>query len=318
MSEIKEEEVRNMEKEFDEAFDEATEDNSQGTEEDENETKSEEDSEEESTETVEPDTEAKETPSEEPQVEPEKEIDWQAKAEALENELAKANHKMSSWEGRISKANEERKKAEEDLEKTRKANEEFEKRLEALEKKKKEHPEEEESDEDDPDIKQLMDDFPDLVGPIKRMTKRMATNIAEKMLSEKLKDFKVPETKEKEEKPPEPKEEENQGEKVAEAHFGSIQKVYPDFQQHVQSGAVLAFIQRHPEKDQPELMRIYERGTAPEVINLLDSFYKDKKAREQKKVKAAEAVGSHPTAPPAEKKSKNDFDSAWEDAMKEG
>lgn len=217
----------------------------------------------------------------------------------LEAELAANNQRMSSWEGRIKAAN--------------KAKEEAEAKLNGDDsqsgKVNKTAPGEDE--EADTILSEFIDEFPSLEQPIKIMVKK----IANKMIESKLEEI----------TPKIDSIEERTQETASEEHFATIKKAHANYEKIYNSGALTTWIKSQPKFLQAGMEVVIEDGTAEEIIEMLDAYkttikhtQSDNPGKTKRdKLVDLEAVDQSSSGPPKDKKkaNKDDFDSAWDEAM---
>ena len=217
----------------------------------------------------------------------------------LEAQLAANNQRMSSWEGRIKAAN--------------KAKEEAEAKLNGDDSKhgKVDKTTPEEDEEADTILSEFITEFPSLEQPIKIMAKKIAGSMIESKLADltpKLESI-----------------EEHTKEESSKEHFDKIKKAHEDYEKIYDSGALNTWIESQPKFLQPGLQVVIEEGTAEEIIEMFDAYKKivghtksdNKDISKSQKLKNLEAVNASSAGPRKEKKKadKDDFDSAWDEAM---
>jgi len=250
--------------------------------------------------------------------------DLQGEVDKLTAELAKNNQRMKSWEGRITAANKRAEVAEakvKELEESKQAKSDAQKRLDAL--------------PDDADGKKVLEDFISEFPSLREPIELMATEIAERIISERMKDI-------------EPKlqriddVDRRVTEKEDDAHFAQIREAHPDFETVRFDPKFQEFIQVQPSWIQEGMIRVAKEGEPSEVIELLDAYKKsigqnssnaddddadpnkDKEEKEKAKKKKAEKLlavdGSTGNTPPRKQDVKivkqDDFDAAWDEAEK--
>jgi hypothetical protein len=225
------------------------------------------------------------------------EIDWEARAKASEQ-------KMSSWEGRISKSNERAKEAERKLEEATKK---------STSDKDDTSPEGDDSDDAAEAINEFTTEYPSLEKPIKAIATKMAEKIVKAELTKlqpQLDELGSRAAKE--------------DEVVSEDHFSDIREAHPDYEEIRDSGKLKVWIEKQPSFVQYGFETVIKSGTADEIIDMFDR-YKGKasqssQTQQQKakaKAKAHIAVDGESGGPriPKDKKSKDDFDGAWDEAV---
>lgn len=128
-------------------------------------------------------------------------------------------------------------------------------------------------------MKQLEEDFgPDFVRMIAIIAKAQAADVGSKVADEKV--GKVAKTVEE-------LATDVQGTKARE-HFRTIESAHPDFRDIGKSKEFAAFVESLPEKDRADAERIKAKGSATEVIGLIDK-YKAKQSAEKKRQDEAAA-----------------------------
>lgn len=109
-----------------------------------------------------------------------------------------------------------------------------------------------------------------------------------------------------------------------ERHVNAIRDAHPDFEQHVSDGSLDTWIKSLPYEDASEYLRIKQKGTAPEVIGMLDAFKQSQRASQRRQTtqtrrdkqfeSGAAGVRRRSGGPPAGKPDNDDFDGAWDEA----
>lgn len=304
--EVKEEEVKpekTEEDEFDEAFDDAT--STDGSDEDADDTDHSEPK------------ETKDAPAEgTTQDDPLSQVDdgqnqsvpqkTQREVE-LEEELERQKHKMSTWEGRISAANERAKKAEEEAQKLR----------EAKESKSKDNLPD---GDEEKAIKEFIEEFPDLHKPIVALVKRELLPLIGQLIDDRVGKIEPQVTSIKQKMETD----------TTAAHFAAISRAHKDWRSIVDSGALDKWINTKTSYIKGALLKVKAEGDTQEVIDMLNQYKKetgqvsDEKnnpapAPKDDKAQSLLAVPSSPTTPSTQnrKRDKNDFDAGWEDALRE-
>lgn len=243
-------------------------------------------------------------------------VDWEAKATELETARAADTQKMKSWEGRISAAN---KRADEAEEKLQKATDSTQDKGADKKDKKTDLPG---GEEDDQILKDFVVEFPSLEKPIKAM----AMKIANQVIGDRLKDIE-PQLKKIETI------EETQVAQTTDDHFSAIEEAHSDFREIRDTGKLKTWIEAQPTYLQKALNDVAEKGSSEDVIEMFDSYKtsigevtssstkegeKDnKKEKKDKKAQDLMAVDGS-TGGPGKGKTKigkEDFDSAWDDAL---
>ena len=116
----------------------------------------------------------------------------------------------------------------------------------------------------------------------------------------------------------------------AERHRSAVAAAHPDFERLAGEPDLQAWIEEQPDYIARSLRDVVERGTAGEVIDLLDR-YKQERGKKSARAKAeqnraqaerlaqeATAVRSKSAGPPKEKPSADDFAGAWAEAVSKG
>jgi hypothetical protein len=230
----------------------------------------------------------------------------EAKIAKLEAENAKLMQKMSSWEGRIRAAN-------------KKADEAEQKLKQAKGKGQGDSDEDASPDgNDDPELSEFFDEFPDLEKPIKKVAEKIAGKIIDDKLGTVTQSMQTVQ--------------DTLAEDASQKHITAINKAHPDWKQIYESGALESWIKRQPSFLQPRLYDIIESGSAEEVVEMFDSYKKaagkrkssinqssSSSSKRKKKAQAMEAVPASSAGPrkPKGKPKKDDFDGAWNFFTKE-
>jgi hypothetical protein len=230
------------------------------------------------------------------------EIDWKAKAELAEAELAKEKQKTSSWNGRIRKANDRADAAEAKL-------------AEAL----KAKPKADGDDSTESDVAVLErfgGDFPEIKNVIDIILKRVdgKADAEEKGTAS---------SKPIEEMP----DEETTSDTELQSAQAIIREAHPDLDEAVGSGVLLTWINQQADFIRPTLLTIYRSGKPAEVIKMVTEF-KNKSgwksqlvkndstanASKDDKLKSMIDTESEGGGPPASGPDKNDYDGAAKEA----
>jgi len=223
-----------------------------------------------------------------------KETDWKALYE-------KEVQRTKSWNGRLQKEAQLRKEAEEKLEEAQKKSKGKAKDVKL--------PEDEKGN---PDLEAFFKEFPELKDPIVQIADQRAKEIARKIVQDELSKIQ-PQVDTL-----------TQQAKVSadEAHYAAIDRAYPDWRQWAQDGSLEKWIFEQPSILQERLIEITESGTAQEVIALFDQFVASKKPKPKsgrklpEKAEAAMAVPGSSGGPPQSGPAMDDFDAAWDEAIK--
>ena len=220
----------------------------------------------------------------------------------LKADLQKEQQRTKSWEGRIEAANRRAKELEERLKE--KDNQNGQDNLSPG------------NGEENEVLQEFIEEFPSLEGPIKVLIKRQAGKMVKTELD------KIRPILEKAEESSKVTEEEAEV-----RHFETIDKAHPDWKNIWESGALKTWIDNQPKFLQTSLNLVIEEGDAEEIVEMFDSYKKATKrvkkpdnlgkTSKKDKLKGLEAVETQSGGPPKQKKKikKDDFDSAWDDAL---
>ena len=226
--------------------------------------------------------------------------DWQKKYVELEEELKKEKQRTASWDGRIKAANEKSKKLEEQV---------------AILLKEREEKQAAKTAEQDMSDKEKMDlfreNFPELADFADIMERKMSamkpTSNAPAKDPSPEPDPSTADT--------EPKARDDVRPDGPTPHYLKITKVHPELDEIVASGKLLSWINTQPDYIRPHLSKVYNRGTADEVISVITEF-KNKTGwksdvvaanpKQDKLNSMLESEGESP-GPKAEGPDKNDF-----------
>ena len=216
--------------------------------------------------------------------------DWKVRAEAAEAESAKANQKMSSWDGRITAANKRVKELETELEQA-KVSKPSEQDLSDTEK-----------------IEEFRKDFPELVDVVDVMERRI----------ENAKPAKVETT---------PAPEPTLNDTGNTEHYDVTRAAHSDLDEIVNSGKLLKWVENQPLYIRPTLEKVYYGGSSSEVISMVAEFKsktdwgstkseKDSKKATTKedKLKAMLEVNSASAGPKTDGPDMEDYDQGAKDA----
>ena len=246
-----------------------------------------------------------------PVTEPEKELvhsdqDFQALYNQAQADLAKERQRAASWDGRIRAANERAAAAEAraaELEKAKPPVQSVEPEAEAID------------PEEDKALQEFVREFPDIQVGIKALAKKMAKSIVKSELAairpeiDTIKQSTVTNARD--------------------AHFRAIEKAHSDFRQLRDTGAIKDWIDSKPGILKNTYLDIYSKGSAEEIVEMLDICKKEINLSSKKEVtstpslteaaKKFTAVPSHSSGPRVtQQSSKDDFDSAWDEAVRQG
>jgi hypothetical protein len=291
--------------------DEDTDSDQEDEEEEENEDQStkdgdDQDSDSDSSSSPEDESDTSDTDDDEDEEEPED--DPAAMVSRLSAENAKLKQRMASWDGRIRAAE---KKAEE-AERKLKGNKEGQGASDTAS-----------LTDDDPELSDFFQEFPDLEGPITKVAEKIATKIVENRIGSVEETVgTVQDTLEEESNT---------------KHRKAIIKAHPDFENIVESGALETWIAKQPTMLQPRYNDIVASGSTEEIIEMFDSYKKSArvksssntpssdtskgkgKSKKNQRKKNIEAVPASSNGPRVKGKgpAKDDFDGAWDHFTKE-
>lgn len=227
------------------------------------------------------------TPQEEVTVDPSA-AELLEKIRVLEQQMAEKDQKMASWEGRIRKETELRKAAEKKLEE------------------KSEGFVPTEGADDEEILNEFLTEFPDLKRPIQVLIRQEAKAIASGEVGDLRKKVETLEASAVQTK--------------EDAHWDTIRKAHPDFEDLRDSGKLGAWLNAQ----KPMLQRAYDdvckNGTADEIIEMLNDYKEANKPKQtnvgkrKPQVESLLAVPGRTGGPPPAKPGADDFDSAWDEA----
>jgi hypothetical protein len=262
----------------------------------------------------------------------------------VKDQLKKEQHKTSSWQGRITKANSRADAAEKKAE-----------QLQAEVDRLKQSGSGQGDSGEDPLTKNLtgkdkemleefQSDFPDFVGPMKAISAAMAKSmLAEMKPSASSEDAESGASKKHQQ---EDYDEDFEGtgdeseasdqDAATKAHLKAIEKVHPDWKEIAQSGKLKRWIDGQDFWVKRQLLEVAQRGTADEVIEMLTEYKKaqgistgdesgegsennsNEKSGGNSEAESFMAVEGSPSSGPSKKeeKSPDDFDSGWDEAVK--
>lgn len=243
------------------------------------------------------------------QVADDTDVDWKAKAESLEAELAKERQKTSSWNGRITAANKKVK--------------EYEERIIELNAiiaaGKTSDGSSKTTDADKDTLDKFREDFPEMGSVIDIFEKRIdaAKQGKAKATDDSLYDG-----------PTEDEIKTDDGAPDQTDHIKTIREVHPDLDEAVSSGVLLTWINQQPDFIRSTLQTIYKKGSSDQVIKMVTEFkaksgWKSqldkttdaagKKAKD--KLDAMREVNSDSGGAPTDGPDKNDFEGAAKEAF---
>lgn len=116
----------------------------------------------------------------------------------------------------------------------------------------------------------------------------------------------------------------------AERHRSAVAAAHPDFEEVAADPDLSAWIDEQPDYIARVLRDVVDRGSAGEVIDLLDRYKQDRsrrnagdaaeknRAKAERKAREAAAVRSRSAGPPRERASADDFAGAWAEAVRKG
>lgn len=216
--------------------------------------------------------------------------------------------RVRSWDGRLSAKDREIRALQEELERIKQSAQKNETA---------------DDGEEDESVKAFLEEFPELAAPIQKMIEKVAKkhgkSVAEEITS-KVEGRLAPIAQ-------------TVQETTVQKHLSTIRATHEDFEQIVQSGDLQEWIKSQPRYMQPALQEVYERGYAEDVVDLLSQY---KQARgitsgssgstsqvtqpntNNTAKRPPAAVKSRHSAPPAraEKIAEDDFDAAWQAALR--
>lgn len=211
--------------------------------------------------------------------------------ENLKEEIAQKDHKMASWEGRIKKANDEKKAIQAELDALKDSKSDGFKPSEDL--------------DDKELLKEFLTEFPDLKKPIQLLASQIADAKFDEHFSKLEPKLKKIET--------------TIQETTEEAHFKAIKDAHSDWTTVVASSAFKEWINSQPTYVNRELVRICESGTASEVVEMLTNYKESTKQKteivQKKDMQNLVAVPARSGGPPPNEPARNDFDAAWDEAI---
>jgi len=211
----------------------------------------------------------------------------------------KEKQRTSSWEGRIRAANKRAEEAEAKLAEALKAKGETPTLPDGA------------SEED---LEAFFKEYPDLESPFRALARKEA----EALVDERLQKI-TPKIESIEQR--------SQADDTK-AHFDAIAEKHPDFSEIVESGKLEAWINAQPAFLREGLQRVAQSGSASEVIEMFDSYKRVNTPSPQSKPKPKPtpsasrraqdllAVPGSSGGPPKDGPAKEDFDAAWEEAVK--
>lgn len=231
-------------------------------------------------------------PKADPVVPPEEEVNWEERYNTAMADNQRLEHKMSSWEGRIKKANDAAALAV----------------AEVAELKKEPVKTDTPLLEDDEMLKEFKEEFPDLVEPMQRMAKKIAESIVNERLGSVTPQIEALKVKQ---------------EQTDEQRFlAPIADAHPDWRKIYDSGKLQVWIDKHTPLQQRVYNEIVNKGSQEEVIDMFTT-YKEATVSKDKpntgdvvdpSVQGIVAVQHQSAGPPAAEPDKSDFEKGWEEA----
>jgi len=236
---------------------------------------------------------------------------WKAKAEELQQAMAALEHKMKSWEGRITAANGSRQAAEDRAAKAEKRIVELESQVKGP----KDLPGA--SDDDDTTISDFVKEYPDLERPLRALVRKEAATLVKKATP-----LSADKPATSDASPDDPAlSSEKQTEEDVKAHWEAIRKAHPEADQWITSGAITRWVAVQPPLLRRQFEGVNKSGTAREAIEMLDLFKeslpkaapKPNSETDPNPADSLEAVPHTAGGPPSKSKevSKEDYDGAW-------
>lgn len=224
--------------------------------------------------------------------------------------------KTRSWEGRIRKANQAADEAAKEVARMRQELDDL--RKAQADGRQTGTPKVDPADSDEEVVQAFLKEFPDLQAPLQAFIRKEARAL----LADEMKDIK-PKVQKFEESEAERKKREEK--EATEAHFKVIEESHPDFRDLVDSGELDTWISSKPAFLQDSLVRVRDKGTASEVIEMFTTMKAEtgknvapKPAHEpgdkHEKLKSMVAVPGSTGGPPPAAPNRNDFDAAWKEA----
>jgi hypothetical protein len=210
---------------------------------------------------------------------------------------------MSSWEGRLKAADKRAADAEAKL-----------KTMEES-KAKAESDNDASLEDDDPELSEFFDEFPDLKGPITKVAEKIATKIVKSKLGD-VDEIRSEVTAVRD----------TIREDSDQKHVNDITEAHPDWKQIYESGKLETWIKEQPIYAQEGLYRIMKSGSTQEVIQMFNDLKGTKSGKKpnpkttslsdekKKRAQASLTVPSSTGGPkkPKAKPNKDDFDGSWE------
>lgn len=161
-------------------------------------------------------------------------------------------------------------------------------------------------DDDERAIAEFVEEFPALDQPLRALIRKEAAAIANERVAQI--------------QPQVEKLSESSRQRAIEAHFAKIEAAHKGWQSYVKDGSLLRWVEAQPTFLKDRCREIYEKGTADELIAMLDSFTAGKKSKPRpspKKVDDIIAVPARTSSQPKTDSPANDFEAAWEEAVAE-
>jgi len=240
-------------------------------------------------------------------------VDWKAKADSLEAELAKERQKTSSWNGRITAANNKVK--------------EYEERIVQLNAKiaagssSSDNAESNSNDSETAVLNKFREDFPEMGSVIDIFEKRIDAAKSSRAKDTDDNSYDGPTDAEVNT--------DNDGGKKEPVtdHMKAIREIHPDLDEAVNSGVLLTWINTQPDFIRSTLQTIYEKGSSDQVIKMvsefkaksgwksqLDTAADTENNKAKKKLDAMREVNSDSGGAPSNGPDKNDYAGAAKEA----
>ena len=226
-----------------------------------------------------------------------------AKVASLEDELQKETQKTSSWNGRITAANEKVKLLEAEIVELKATNKVKDPKVEA------------QKESDNEVLEKFRKDFPELGDVVDVLQRRVDAATGRQKPAEKKAD---PGTAKSPDVPPEVNPDTGKTE-----HMDTITKAHGDLDEMVNSGVLKTWINKQKPFIQSHLETIYLKGNSQQVIEMISQFkestgWKSQLSTEdttkQDKLKSMLEVNSETVTPTGKTVDKDDFDAAAKEA----
>ena len=224
------------------------------------------------------------------------EIDWKKKADEAGAELKKEQQKTSSWNGRITKANERVKALEAEIEQL--------KLTKAAD-----------VDPDKESDKEVLDrfrtDFPELASVVDVLDKRISGITPAKVEPEK------------QDATPEPTDAATEEDQEPTTHYTDVRKAHPEIDEIINQGVLLTWINGQADFIKSHLETIFYKGNTKQVIDMVQEFKTKSGWKSQlrtgsnktsDKLESMKEVNSESPGPTNDGPDKNDFEGAAKEA----